>query len=126
MPARNVYGGISSPGEAKTADYTITPFDSGKTFTNRGAAGTVTLTLPAAGPSLNGWSVRVIRHAAQSLVVAAGTADTLVISADAAADSVTISTIGHGVEIWCDGTQFYALLVPGAAATIISGTTVAT
>ena len=126
MPARNVYGGVASPAEAKTADYTITPFDSGKTFTNRGAGGTVTLTLPVAGPSLNGWSVRLIRHAAQSFVVASNPVDTLVISADAAADSVTISTIGHAVEIWCDGTQFYALLVPGAAATIISGTTVAT
>lgn len=126
MPARNVYGGVASPGEAKTADYTVTPFDSDKTFTNRGASATVTLTLPLVGPSLNGWSIRVVRLAAQSLVVATNPVDTLVISADAAADSVTISTIGHGVEIWCDGTQFYAFLLPGAAATIISGTTVAT
>lgn len=126
MPAKNVYGGLAFPAEIKTADYTITPFDSGKTFTNRGAGGAVTLTLPLVGPSLNGWWIRAIRHAAQSLVVATNPVDTLVISADAAADSVTLGTIGHGVEVWCDGSQFYALLLPGAAATIISGTTVAT
>lgn len=126
MPARNAYGARSSPGEAVTADKTVSVFDNGKTFTNRGAAGAVTLTLPVVGPSLNGWSIRAIRHAAQSFVVATNPVDTLVISADAAADSVTITTIGHGVEIWCDGTSFFASLIPGAAAIIISGTSVAT
>lgn len=126
MPVKSVFGGWASPGEAVTANKTVSAYDSGKTFTNRGATGTVTLTLPVANPGLNGWSIRAIRLAAQSLVVASDPVDTLVISADAAADSVTLATIGHGVEIWCDGTQFYALLLPGAAATIISGATVAT
>lgn len=126
MPTKTVYGGWAHPHEAVTASRNVSEFASGTTFTNRGAAGTVTLTLPAAGPALAGWNIRVIRLAAQSLVVQTTALDTLVISADAAADSVTIATIGHGVEIWCDGTQFYALLLPGAAATIISGVTVAT
>jgi hypothetical protein len=126
MPVKSVYGGWGSPAEAVTADRTVSAFDCGKTFTNRGAAGTVTLTLPVVSAGFNGWNIKAIRLAAQSFVVATNPVDTLVISADAAADSVTLATIGHGVEIWCDGTQFYALLLPGAAATIISGATVAT
>lgn len=126
MPIKSVFGGWATPIEAVTADKTVTAYDSGKTFTNRGAGGTVTLTLPLVSAGMAGWSIRAVRHAAQSFVVATNPVDTLVISADSAADSVTISTIGHGVEIVCDGTQFYAFLMPGAAATIISGTTVAT
>jgi hypothetical protein len=126
MSRNLVFGAYSSKAYPLTANKTLGPRDNGKTFTNRGATGTVTVTLPKASAALNGWSVRLMRFAAQSFVVASDPVDTLVISADAAADTVTIATIGHGVEVFCDGTSFYAVLVPGAAATIISGTTVAT
>jgi len=120
------YSSKASPLPVGVSTYTAKPRDNGRTFTNRGATGTVTVTLPLPSAALNGWSVRFFRHAAQSLVIQTAVADTLVISADAAADSVTIASIGHGVEVFCDGTQFWATLVPGAAATVISGTTVAT
>jgi hypothetical protein len=127
MPNKLLFGGWAKPAVAKTANFTVNPRDCGRIFTNRGATGTVTATLPKPN-GLNGFWCEFVRLAAQSFVITMPTAllDTLVTSADAASDSVTITTIGHGVRIWCDGTQWYAQLLPGAAGTIISGTTVAT
>jgi hypothetical protein len=54
---------------AKTAAYTLTKPDRGKLFTNAGAGGSVTITLPAA-PSAGDWYMFAVK-AAQTLTVAA-------------------------------------------------------
>jgi len=92
---------------AKTAAYTILASECGTTFTNRGASGSVTLTLPA--PFANA-HYKLIVHAAQTFVLAADTVDTLVTYNDAAADSVSSNTVGATIEIWSDGTSWFANL----------------
>ena len=89
---------------AKTAAYTVQGIDNGATFTNRGASGSITLTLPA--PYANA-HYRFIGHAAQAFIIAADTADTFVVYNDAAADSLESSTIGVVREIWSDGTSWF-------------------
>ena len=87
----------------KTAAYTIRPpFDRpGTTFTNAGATGSVTITLPAPTKAVFGWWYRFKALAAETFVVAAPTADTLVALSDAAADSVSVPTIGGEIEAVC-------------------------
>ncbi len=92
---------------AKTSNYTILAGDNGVTFTNRGAGGAVTLTLPAVQAGLY---YRAIVAAAQTLTVAAPTADTLLTYNDAAADSVASNTLGAQMEFVCDGTAWIANL----------------
>jgi hypothetical protein len=91
---------------AKTAAYTILVSDNGTTFTNRGASGSVTLTLPA--PFANA-RYRLVVYAAQTFVVAADAIDTLVAYNDAAADSVSSNTVGAVIEVFSDGTSWYAI-----------------
>lgn len=55
--------------ENKTADYTITPSDSRKTFTNLGAAGTVILEMPT---PFVGLQYNFLVEAAQTLVLDVG------------------------------------------------------
>jgi hypothetical protein len=72
--ARNLVGhsaGPAAPIVAKTANYTITAAESGKRFSNRGAAGTVTLTLPAANSTLLHFFFEL--GVSQTLIVKAGT-----------------------------------------------------
>lgn len=94
------------PVSAKTASYTCTQADCGTTFTNRGASGTVTFTLPAA-PSTGTW-YRFYVIADFAVVVATTTADTLIVFNDATADSVALQTsaemMGGGFEVMYDGT----------------------
>ena len=94
---------------AKTANYTINPAVDrpGTVFTNRGASGSVMLTLPAPSQALRGWWFRAKLHAAQVFGFAAATADTLVATADATADSVTNNVIGGELEAECDGTSWF-------------------
>jgi hypothetical protein len=98
---------------AKTASYTILGTEgSGTIFTNRGAAGAVTFTLPVPRPALAGTEYRFLGHAAQNIIVAAATADTLVTLNDAAADSIAMQTanqiLGGEILVICDGTQWFA------------------
>ena len=81
----------------KAASYTINPaVDSpGTIFTNRGATGAVTFTLPTPNRQLLGWWFRFKAVVAQNLLVAAATADTLVALNDTAADSVALQTAGQ-------------------------------
>ena len=93
---------------AKTADYVMKADDIGKLFTNRGASGAVTLTLPPTNTIENGWGVDVFVVADQNLTVETPDADTLVAFNDANADSAAFSTAsekvgGGGRFIW-DGT----------------------
>lgn len=100
---------------AKTSAYPIVAADSGKIFTNRGASGSVTFTLPTAGAAYTGVEVTIMAVvAAQDVVIAAQTAGDLIVFNDAAANSVTISTtneiIGAAMRCICDGTSW--LIIP--------------
>lgn len=100
--------------EAKTASYSVAfPSDHSKLFTNRGASGAVTFTLPAVAAGLKGCYVDVFVVADQTVTVA-GTAGELVTFNDAAANSVAFSTssekIGAGIRALCDGTSW--LIIP--------------
>lgn len=99
---------------AKTAAYTIKPpMDAcGTVFTNRGATGGVTFTLPAPNLGLAGYWYRFKGLADFAITVASETADTLIALDDIAADSVAIATaneiIGGEIEAFCDGVSWYA------------------
>jgi len=95
--------------EAKTAAYRMTYLDLGKIITNRGASGSVTLTLPPTADIPVGWWVDVFGCvAAQNLIVASDTADTIVALNDLTADSVALQTAseraGGGFRFIWDGT----------------------
>src|SRR5262245_35231643 len=81
----------------KSADYTIkTNADApGTTFTNKGAGGAVTFTLPAPVRALLGWYYRFKVVVDQTVTVQTATADTLLALNDLAADSVAASTGGQ-------------------------------
>lgn len=113
---------------AKTAAYSIESRKdrSGTIFTNRGATGSVTFTLPPAS-RCTGFEYLFLVFADQSIVVASKVADTLVAFNDIAADSLAISTsskkIGTCIRALCDGTNWFAHVVSadgvtGAIATI--------
>lgn len=115
MLHKNLYSNI----EAKTASYTIVPGDIGKLFTNRGASGAVTFTLPVVANLTSGWWCEFFVVANQSFVIASnGSADDIVTFNDAGADSVTINTsaerIGFGARYVWDGTGWLAFHNLGA------------
>lgn len=88
---------------AKTAAYSVKPHTDapGTVFTNAGASGSVTFTLPSPTRALLGHWYRFKALVAQAVVVAAPTADTLYALSDSAADSVQVSTIGGEIEAKC-------------------------
>lgn len=119
MPNKLLYGGWAVVPEAKTADYTIKPRDCGKIFTNRGATGTVIFTLPRinSANAMKGFNVEFFTVAAQILRVASDPADSMVTTADAAADSVSsIAAIGTHFRVVCDGTGWLVQADPGTIA----------
>lgn len=92
--------GTRQPGKQRelvntTANITLTSFDIGKTITNVGASGTVTVTLPTPASCKDGDDIIVLSCADQTLTVASGTADTLITLNDIAADSVSLQTAGE-------------------------------
>jgi len=110
---------------AKTTAYPIVAADSGKIFTNRGASGSVTFTLPTVVSGLNGVEVTIMAVvAAQNVVIASQSAGEIVTFNDAAANSITISTtneiIGAGFHAVCDGTSWllFPMLNEGQTVTI--------
>ena len=119
MPNVLKYGGWAVVTEAKTADYTIKPRDNGKLFTNRGAAGTVIFTLPKINSTngLKGVAFEFFTVAAQILRVTSDPADSLVVTADAAADTVSsIAGIGTHFRVVSDGTSWLVQADPGTVA----------
>lgn len=116
MPIKSLHGHWAQPVEAKTADYTVLPKDGGKLFTNRGAAGTVVFTLPSTSGVGNGWWCEFSTVAAQAVTIATSPTDTLVVHANATADSVTsAATIGQHFRVINDGTGFLLVSNPSAA-----------
>lgn len=110
----NGLGALASPViEAKTAAYTVTPEDVGKIFTNKGAAGSVTFTLPAINKVWQGWNARFYVAAGYTIVVAAPSGK-LVTFNNAAATSISFAQaselIGNYVEIVYDGALYLCLM----------------
>lgn len=92
---------------AKTASYTIKPDTDkpGTVFTNAGAGGAVTFTLPTPNKAVLGWWYRFLGVADQNIIVQPPTADTLIVINDVAADSLALQTagqkIGGVIEVQC-------------------------
>jgi hypothetical protein len=104
-PRRNVL--------AKTADYVVLGTEpAGTVFTTRGAAGAVNFTLPQATPQRAGLWYRFKNAVDQNLTVTATPADSLIVFNDLTADSIALSTagqkIGGEIEVFCDGTSWFA------------------
>lgn len=92
----------------KTTSYTLNPArpdTSGTIFTNRGATGAVTFTLPAPSAAMAGLNYRFIGCVAQNLIVAGGTGKVLTVG-NAAAASVAANSIGSVLCARCDGTSW--------------------
>lgn len=94
--------------EVKTASYTLTLADHGKLFSTEGAGGAVTFTLPATDDLPTGWFAEFYHAADQDMIVAAGTADTMVAFNELDADSVAFSTTAEQIGA-------YIKVVKGAA-----------
>jgi len=106
-----VGAGVLKVISAKTAAYQIKEIDLGKIFTNRGAGGSVTFTLPKTTTLPAGWNCRFFGVADQNIVIASyGSSDDIVTHNEAGADTLTFSTagdlIGVGVEMVWDGTSW--------------------
>lgn len=98
---------------ALTASYYAKADDIGKMFTNRGAAGAVTITLPPNSQLEAGWWCQAYAVANQNLIVACSPTDTMAALNDATADSVALQTaseiIGGGFTFIWDGTGWLTL-----------------
>lgn len=108
----DLLGGFKASAIAeKTANYQIltTADPSGTLFTNRGAGGAVTFTLPAVTPALAQTYYDFVGVANQTFTVA-GAAASVVTFNNAAATSVACSTagakIGAHIRAVCDGTSW--------------------
>lgn len=102
---------------AQTGNYAVllptilaTGDPSGTIFTNRGAAGAVTFTLPAVTLAMAGLFYDFVGVANQTFTVA-GTAGQVVTFNNAAATSVACSTagakIGNHIHAYCDGVSWH-------------------
>lgn len=117
------FGGGFSLIQAKTADYTVKVYESGTMFTNRGASAAVNFTLPTTAYQGLYYGFYLVED--YELMITAGTADTLVVFNDKAADTLAItstsSQIGTMVEVYGDGTGWLTRVSPGQAV-VASGT----
>lgn len=127
MSRKLLFGGWAQPVEAKTAAYTVKSRDCGKIFTNRGASGSVTFTLPkidADFAGMTGFNVEFYSVAAQDLVVASDPSDSLIVDSDATADSITMdNVIGQHLRVVCDGTGWLVIANPSGASAATGGAT---
>jgi hypothetical protein len=119
-------GTIAREVVAIAASTTLSNYDLGKTFTNRGATGSVTITLPTPSGDNAGGEIRVRVLADQTVVVNCATNDKIVIINDAAADSVAWQTssekIGGGGMFESDGTNWYFSALNAGANTVTTAT----
>lgn len=97
-PLLGLYGGyLQTPDQKdKTADYTLVAADAGILFTNAGAAGAVTFTLPAIKPNMR-YVIRKV--AAQTLTITRAGSDTILTRGNASATSFVLDQIGDAVAI---------------------------
>lgn len=107
---------------AKTANYTLLLSDLNNClFTNRGAAGAVTFTLPTVTAAMSGSYVTFVAVANQNMIVA-GSAGELVTFNDAAANSVAFQTggeiIGGRFDAFCDGTSWIISIIAEESQTV--------
>jgi len=111
---------------ALTASTTLTNDDMGKVVTNRGASGSVTITLPTPSADNAGGMVEVRVVADQTVIVNCSTNDKIVIFNDAAADSVAWQTssekIGGGGCFVSDGTNWFFAASNAGANTVTTAT----
>ncbi len=103
----NTYRNARRPIVAKTANYTVLPKDNGVLFTNEGASGAVTFTLPTPAARLKGMMVEFFIVADQTVTLTCATSDRLVVANNASADSLAFSTssekIGASLKATCSG-----------------------
>ncbi len=96
----------------KTANYQLIAGDFGKTFTNRGAAGSVTLTLPAPALCKAGNFIRVLKMTPGQNIVVAANGNTIVGPATpfTGTTAITHSTANEraSLELEYDGTAWLA------------------
>ncbi len=118
---RAIQSFIGAPTVARTANYTIgsTATDAfGTIFTNRGAAGAVTFTLPAPTAGAYYFFAGVV---AQNLVITAGSAIAVTVN-NAAATSITYSTanqqIGSFAVAIADGSSWLLVNIGTNTATV--------
>lgn len=117
------YGGILEYANeiAKTASYTVTQNDHGTLFTNTGASGAITFTLPALSPLLS-YGFLVVAN--QNVTVASKEGSNIVADNNASASNVAYSTpgmlIGGHLRVWCNqaGTKWYCSFLAPNAVTI--------
>lgn len=99
-----------SPLATTKASYTATATLTANQFQgvadNAGAAGAVTLTLPALTTSVRGKAATFVRVATQSFAITGPAAGTLVYKGTAY-QTVTLGTDQHSVSIYSDGTLYY-------------------
>lgn len=81
--------------QAKTANYTVVANDAGTLFTNTGAAGAVTFTLPAL--AVNAGPFGFLVAADQNVTVASAAANQIIAFNNAAASSLAFSTVGSRI-----------------------------
>jgi hypothetical protein len=100
--------------EALSADKTVEVHDCGTCFPS---AGGITITLPAATAAGEGWWIRIVKSDTGGAVsvVATSSLDGIGIDGNAnvalSGDFTIHADAGKGswVEIWCDGSQYYAM-----------------
>jgi hypothetical protein len=94
--------GTAGAVQTKTADYTVTAADSGRTFSTVGAGGTVVFSLPAAVPGLK---YRFYVGAVQELRIDPNGSETMCLPStgviQAAGAYLTANAIGETVDIQC-------------------------
>lgn len=109
------------PVSAKTAAYTIKPQDVGTLFTNRGAGGAVTFTLPAIADVASGWWADFFIVADQTVTLTAP-ANKLTTFNNATATSAAFSTasekIGGAARVVFDGTTYLLRLATEETQTV--------
>lgn len=97
----------------KTASYTLLKSDSGKLITNNGAAGAVTLTLPA--PKVGLFFAFGKRTVAQNLIVQTNTSAVKILDGSSQRVSLTSSetqTYAY-LELQCDGDHWFPVIKVG-------------
>lgn len=97
--------------EAKTADHTITLADNGKTFSNFGATGTVTFTLPTLDASTDGFEVGFIVGASQIIYLDPEASDQIRPTCDSVGDRLAnAGNRGESVRLRSYGLNTWAIV----------------